>query len=368
MAYAEKRGDAYRGGYRDATGKKRYIKGSFPKKKDALQAATREEARIARSTADARLYGVTWGQWCEEWWDRRSIERSTETSERSMLDKHIIPYWAGRRVREISRPDVQEWANILADKLKPGTARRILTVFVSSMSGAVSANIIDVNTATGIKLPPVPKGREVFLTREEFAKVISFMPSSRDMAVAQMLVGTGMRWGELAGLHWHNLDLEAGMVTIADTFDRTVIKPYPKSRKPRTVPFFPWAAANLEKPENVKPCIITHTDGVCRSGLVFPTATGGALSDRNYARRAFAPALEKAKLAGLGATLHDLRHTYASWVIQSGVPLERIAELLGHSSVTTTKIYAHLAPAQHDDLRAALGAAPTYKPKLRAVS
>lgn len=285
-----------------------------------------------------------------------------------MLEKHIIPYWAGRRVQEISRPDVQEWANILADTLKPGTARRILTVFVSSMSGAVAANIIDVNTATGIKLPPVPEGREVYFTRDEFARIANAMGREQDRAVAQMLVGTGMRWGELAGLHWHNLDIEAGMVTVAGTFDRTMIKPYPKSRKARRVPFFPWAVESLEVPLHPSPCATEHADGVCRSGLVFSTSSGRALSDRNYARRALAPALADAGLAGLGSTLHDLRHTYASWLIQSGIPLERIAELLGHSSVTTTRIYAHLAPAQHDDLRAALGAAPAFAPKLRVVS
>ncbi|MGK0740487.1 tyrosine-type recombinase/integrase [Leucobacter sp. Z1108] len=368
MAFTEKRGNVYRGGYRDSAGVKRYAPGTFPKMKAAKDAASRLELASRRSKTDAAMHGKTWGEWCAEWWPKRPVERSTLKSEHSMVKKHIMPKWAGVRVTGISRPDVQEWANELADQLTPGTARRIMNVFVSSLSAAIDANIIDANPATRIKLPPTPQGREVYLTREQFAAVDNGIASARDSAVAEFLVGTGLRWGELAGLHWHNLDLDTRMVTVADTFDRQVIKPYPKGRKIRRVPFFEWAVENLETPEAFHPCPVPHTDGPCRSGLVFHTRTGGPLSDRNYYRRVLAPALAKAGLESLGATLHDLRHTYASWLVQSGIPLERIAELLGHSSVATTRIYAHLAPTQHDDLARAIGAAPELKRTLRAVS
>lgn len=241
MASAEKRGNVYRGVYRDANGQKRHIRGTFTRKSDALHAANTAEAKARRSLIDAKHYGRTWGDWCEEWWSKRAVERSTLTSERSMIHKHIAPRWATVRVGEIRRPDVQEWANELAADLKPGTARRIVNVFVSSLSAAVEANLIDANPATRIKMPPAPQGREVFLTRDEFARVANAIPDGRDSAVAEFLVGTGLRWGELAGLHWHNIDLEAGMVTVADTFDRKAIKPYPKGRRVRRVPFFEWA-------------------------------------------------------------------------------------------------------------------------------
>ena len=66
------------------------------------------------------------------------------------------------------------------------------------------------------------------------------------------------------------------------------------------------------------------------------------------------PALERAGLGERGVTLHDLRHTYASWLVQDGVPLTRVAGLLGHSSTRTTEIYAHFAPAEREDVARAL--------------
>lgn len=70
---------------------------------------------------------------------------------------------------------------------------------------------------------------------------------------------------------------------------------------------------------------------------------------------AVAPELSvSAGLEDLGLTIHDLRHTYASWLVQDGVPLQRVAELLGHASTRTTEIYAHFAPVQHEDIARAM--------------
>jgi site-specific recombinase XerD len=76
--------------------------------------------------------------------------------------------------------------------------------------------------------------------------------------------------------------------------------------------------------------------------------------DRNFSQQVLIPALKAAGLKDRGISLHDLRHTFASWLVQDGVSLVRVAELLGHASTTTTEIYAHLAPATKADIEAAL--------------
>lgn len=357
MASAEERSNKrWRGVYRDAQGKKQYPPGTFPSKRAATRAATELEVAARRLTASRQqASSLTWGEWCTTWWAARGVEPSTIQNESSMVRTHLAPTWASVKLADITRHSVQAWATGLTETLAPASAKRVLGVLVSSLSAAIDADILESNPATRITLPPAPSGREVFLTREEVARVVDAIPHAQDAAVVQFLVGTGLRWGELAGLHWHNFDPVAGIVTVADVSSAGEIKPYPKGRKNRHVPIFESALENLAAPTSIDSCAATHRTGSCRSGLVFSTRDNTPLNDRNFSRRVFTPALEAAGLKHLGATLHDLRHTYASWLIQAGVPLERIAELLGHGSINTTKIYAHLAPAKHDDLAAVFG-------------
>lgn len=322
--------------------------GTYPTKRAAMRAAV--EAEAARPTSS-----TTWGTWVEAWWPTRQIEPATVENEAAMLRKHIAPTFAARPLNVITRHDVQAWATALTtppNKLAPGSARRVLGILVSSLSAAVDANLIETNPAVRIKLPPVPRGREVFLTHDQADALLDAIPNPADAALVHFLLNTGLRWGEAAGLHWHHIDTERGIVTVSDVYSTGEIKPYPKGRRSRYVPVFDWVMSEIPRPDTVGACPVKHRDGECRSGLVFPAPGGGARDDRNFSRRVLAPALERAGIDGV--TLHDLRHTYASWLVQSGVSLERIADLLGHASLSTTQIYTHLAPARHDELEAAL--------------
>lgn len=315
-----------------------------------MAAATLAETGPDRTT-------TTWGEWVQQWWPSRSVEPATIETEERLLRRHIEPRWAAVRLAEMTRHDIQAWATGLGSaphNLAPGSARRVLGVLVSSLSGAMDAGLLEANPATRIKLPPAPQGKEVFLTHEELEAVLEAIPHKDDAALVLFLANTGLRWGEAAGLHWHNLDTARGIVTVSDALSSGEIKPYPKGRRQRHVPVFDWVTENIDRPARMTACSAPHRDGKCRSGLVFPARSGGPRDDRNFYRRVLQPALVDAGLSHLGATLHDLRHTYASWLVQGGVSLERIAELLGHASISTTQIYAHLAPARHSELESAL--------------
>lgn len=87
-----------------------------------------------------------------------------------------------------------------------------------------------------------------------------------------------------------------------------------------------------------------------------PNERGGVLNYSNWKRDVWVPATTAAELPDV--TPHDLRHTYASWILQDGVSIEALSKLLGHSSVTTTERYSHLADTQWDAVRAALDGKP----------
>jgi integrase len=366
MAWAERLPSGrYRGGYHLPNGQIRYTRGgTFTSRRAAKEAATELEVKVKRpGWRDPRASEITWGDWCALWAPTRQIEPSTTTNEAGMIDQHLLPEWRDAPLSSITRHDVQAWATRLVKEnigtedeprhRKSSSVRRYLNVFVSSMTAAIDAGLIDTNPATRIKLPPDPEGHQVFLTRDQYAALSAAVPNAQDRALLDFLVGTGLRWGEAAALHQHRLDLTRGIVTVADVTDGHEIKPYPKGRRQRHVPLLQWAVDYLEVPA-ARDCGVTHRGGRCPSGLVFPAARGGLRDDRNFYRRVMLPALKTAGLDHLGATLHDLRHTYASWLAQDGVPLGRIAELLGHRSITTTEIYAHFATARADDIAYAM--------------
>lgn len=82
-------------------------------------------------------------------------------------------------------------------------------------------------------------------------------------------------------------------------------------------------------------------EGTPRPDLPQPPASGKAVLSNDHW---FKPAMSKAGIADF--KWHDLRHTFASWLVQDGVPLERVAKLLGHKTLTMANRYAHLAPNQ----------------------
>ncbi|MFE2772247.1 tyrosine-type recombinase/integrase [Microbacterium resistens] len=372
MPWAEKLPSGnYRAGYRLPNGESRYVKGTFTHKKAAKDAAVEAEGKVKRpGWRDPRAGLTTWGEWHDIWWPSRAIEPQTAKSEESLVRNHIMPRWKDQPLAEITRHEVQAWAiSILSENIRkvngipddedpkyrsPGTIRRILNVLVSSLTAAVDAEVIVANPAVRIKLPPTVAPPPVFLTREQYAALSAAIPNQQDRALVDFLAGTGLRWGEAAGLHLHNLDLQHAMVTVKDVTDGEEIKPYPKGRRIRRVPLFQWAVDELDVPDR-HPCGVRHRDArTCPSGLVFPAARGGVRDDRNFSQRVLHPALKKAGLGDLGMSLHDLRHTYASWLAMDGVPLGRIADLLGHRSITTTEIYAHFLPATVDDIAHAM--------------
>lgn len=264
-----------------------------------------------------------------------------------MVAVRIAPYWRDRPLNEITRQDVREWIGTLRrTDLASSSVRRVFDVFASSLAAAADAELIVASPAYRARgLPPAGPSREVFYTHEQYEALSAEMPTEFDRELADFLVGTGGRWGEITGMHTRSLDYRTGMVAISEVWDSQQIKPYPKGRKRRHVPLVPWVADGLEVPSGGD-CGIEHREGKCRSPLLFASAAGRPLDDRNWSRRVLQPALARAGLEDLGATIHGFRHTYASWLLQAGVPIAEVGRLLGHASLNTTMRYAHLAPPE----------------------
>lgn len=363
MAWAEKipSSGRYRGRYRDAAGRVHTLDGpTFARKTDAKNkaAVAEETARTRPGQRNARGGRATWAGWVDVWWPKRKVQPGTLQRDESRRKTHLDDHWGPLRLDRITRDDVQEWVDELTDDagLSPRSVKNCYHLFSASMKAAVVAGRISHTPCVGIELPVPDPPDERFLLPAEVRTLFHFLPTDRDRLIAWTLVGTGLRWGELAGLHAHRLHLDQKRLDVHETFDDRVgeVKPYPKSKRKRAVPLPPWLAKMLEDQADAAReshgCETPHRGrGRCRSGLIFPGRDGAALRYSTWRRGPWDTAV---RLAGIGeVTIHDLRHTYASWLLQNGRHLEEVRDLLGHSTLSVTERYAHLHQTHWEGVR-----------------
>lgn len=357
MAWAEKLPSGkWRGLYRDAAGRRRSA-GTFTHKAEALRTANVAETDVRRSgRRDPDAARQTWGSWAQTWWAARDVAPTTAKADAIRRRLHLDPRWSNTPIGEITRHDVKAWvADLRADGVGPETVKRIVHLFSASMTAAIDAEVIESNPAARLRLAGGAKAQERFLTREEYAAIRQQLPTAGDQLVADLLVYTGLRWGEMAGLHWNRVNLLQKRVRVVETFDEVSgrIKAYPKGKRVREVPLTDDLVAALGTPGGHDGCGVEHQVGVCRSSLVITSERGCVVRNSNWSVT-WRDAVQR---AGVGHTRpHDLRHTYASWLLQAGVSLARVGQLLGHESTQTTARYAHLADTPWDDVRDALAA------------
>jgi integrase len=170
------------------------------------------------------------------------------------------------------------------------------------------------------------------LRQERSEELLAPLPHFGDHLTPAVLLSmnTGLRRGELLKLRWRSIDFDHRLLTVDG--------PDAKSRQRRHVPLNDEAMSVLSR-------WLEQTDGGQR---VFESSTG--------LKSAWTHLLERAKITNF--RWHDLRHHFASRLVQRGVPLNTVRELLGHSSVAMSLRYAHLAPDQRREAVAKLNVKP----------
>jgi len=163
----------------------------------------------------------------------------------------------------------------------------------------------------------------------------------------ELALYVGLRPGELHGLRKVAIDTYMWQINVSGVATRKGWRPYAKTKKShRAVPI----------PKHLRPRVADHIAGLADDDLVFANPEGRSWDDREYATRVFGPAVQRAGVRE--GTPYDMRHTAASWLVQRGVDLLRVQELLGHEKYSTTRRYAHLQPKAFDAVLDAWGDAP----------
>lgn len=379
MAWATRIGSgSWRGLYRDGAGKTRTVEGGpFRHKSEAVRRAG--EAEIAsrrRALTGQREPGdlPTWAEWSETWISQRVVEPSTARTDEGRVKKYLMPQWGNVQLHKITKGEVRAWVKTLREPgkddpvLADATIMRLVHLLSASMESAVEGELIPFNPAHGLKFNFASNPQETYLTEDQFWSVLDAIDEDYKNAT-NFLVTTGTRLGEAIGLHKPRILESPGLIEIRDVWDtrNRIMKAYPKGKSRRFVPMPDWVRDENTTSKRGETCGYPHKDGKCIGGLFLQSPEGYVL-DGSQLRKAFKKACLSAGLPEL--RLHDLRHTYASWLIQGGVSLAEVGRLLGHKSPQTTDRYAHLADVPKDQILAALPTRNTPVPattKLRLV-
>lgn len=251
---------------------------------------------------------------------------------------HLIPFFGEHvHLSVINKAKIEKYrAHRSKEGANPKTINNEVRVLIRLMNHAAEAELINPREIPRIKKLKESSGRLRFLSTDEMR---SFLDTSKKFgedieAVCYLLLLAGLRRHEAIFLRWLDVDLDRRQIHIIEhdcEYHEEIVHFVPKGKKNRIVgicdPLQEFLKERREKRAE-DPLIIgsAYCDTLERC-VPKIAAAAGIRCDGEYK-----------------VTAHTLRHTFASHLVMAGVTLYEVASLLGHSSIETTKIYAHLAP------------------------
>jgi len=284
---------------------------------------------------------------------RDTVRVRTYERYESIVRVHLIPTIGRIKLKTLTPAHVR---GLYRAKLDAGLAPRSVLHIHRTLSRApkqaTDDGLIPRNVASLVK-PPRPKREEIRpLDREQVHALFETASAGGDRLEALYVVAvtTGMRRGELQGLKWEDLDLEAGALQVRRTLSEPKggwIFEAPKSGKGRSIRLTRKAISALREHRKRQLEERMQKAGLWSDhGLVFPSTIGTPTSGGNL-NRAFKALLKRAGLPAV--RFHDLRHTCATLLLRQGVNPKFVQELLGHADISLTlNVYSHVLPDMGD--------------------
>lgn len=291
---------------------------------------------------------------CEEYFELYSSKLKPVTlyNYKKMFDLRLIPYFGNKKLKDINTLMLTKYFNsmtkINSDELiSPKTAKRIFNMMQSVFHFAISQNIITSNPCEGVSLPkqdPTKEDKRKYLTEDELPRFIQLFDINGDTLdrIVLMLLNTGIRSGECLGLSWSDVDFEKRSIYIHQNLSEIGGNHFlttPKTKSSKRIIYMNQAVFDLlqtQRRHQMEMQEIIHP--YPHPEIVF-TAENGEFKDRSYLNQQFRRRLKGTEFEFL--TLHCLRHSNATLLLNQGVDLKMVSEHLGHSNISTTgNIYA----------------------------
>ena len=324
---------------------------------------TRREARawlheMQRRKAEGEnleMRNVTLEEFLKHWLEnivRPSSRITTYEYYNTMCQKHIVPRLGRVRLSELRPQHLQALYGAFQEM--PSLASALHRCMHQVLSWAMRMGIVSKNVADMVSSPKYhPKAMKA-LSESEVERLLLSARDAHDPYYPLWLLAvvTGMRRGELAGLHWEDVDLTRGLISVRHilryTQQQGLILQEPKTAKGKRIIVISALAVQVlrehyQKEEEKKK---QYPDSLALK-MVFTNPKGGYLSPFSIDYH-FQKALERAGLSPI--RFHDLRHTSATLLLKYGVHPKIVQERLGHANISMTlDIYSHVIPSMQEE-------------------
>ncbi len=353
--------------------RQRWIKGKRTiKETKALRDAARDATHKGTYVAPQDL---TVGEWLDRWIDAHEVElkRSSAEGYRQKIRLYLKPALEHQRLQDLSPSGLSViWREMQASGGKNGkplgrrTVEYARATLRKACEDAVVERIIQVNPVVGSKMAKRDgKPQHTTWTGAQLAVFLEHVTQDRWAPMWQLFAATGMRRGEVAGLRWSEVDMDAGTVAVERSttqLGNERVTTTPKNHERRTIGIDDQTVAVLRtwKVQQAAERLAFGPAYADVEGLVFTWQDGRPVMP-DYITKAFpkvqatvntklAAAHAEAELEGPATLLptlvvHELRHTHATMLLRDGVGVHIVAKRLGHKDPSVTlNVYADVIP------------------------
>ncbi|MEY9871206.1 integrase [Streptacidiphilus sp. MAP12-33] len=338
----------------DGTRARKYVYGKTwdecDRKRAELVARNREG--VPTPTRSAKL--SEWLPYWVEQYIRPERKRTTYAKYETHIRRYLVPNIGTKSLESLSVRDVRQMVAAVTRSASTATAKESHRVLRTALSAACREELITRNVA---KLVPAPRVQVREARPWKLDETLDFLEAARTdplYTAFVLAVALGLRRGEIVGLRWSDIDLDARTLTVRNQIQRVGGELYEdstKNRRTRMIPLPLMCIAPLRW-QRIRQAEQRTAAGASwhASDYVFTTRTGHSVEPTNLAR-SFARISSDAGLRRI--RLHDTRHGCATLLIAAGVPARVVMEVLGHSQIAVTmNVYAHVTT---DTSREAMG-------------
>lgn len=301
---------------------------------------------------------MTLGEYLENWlqdYAQNALRPTTFDSYSYLVRRHIIPSLGFLTLEKLQATHIQRFYSKMLKSgliknsggLSPGTVRKIHGILRIALNHAVKWQLVNRNVATLAEPPKNHKKEIATLDLKEVKQLLFNAQGDRYYIAFLLAVTTGLRRGEILGLRWKDVDMEAGMASIRKNLVMVNNKPVlhePKTNRSVrmiTLPSMVLQALKehreIQNQEKIKAGAVYQDHD-----LIVTTHFGTPVIPQNLWKRLKEILME----TGLpDIRFHDLRHTHATLLLKQGEHPKIVSERLGHSSISTTlDTYSHVVP------------------------